>query len=244
MGVDLAKLLAGKQRLLLGELETGREIWEHPGSRGDTTEIDWRGPIAEFLPKRYAVTRAFVLDSNGDRSEQIDLVVHDAHFCPLLFEQGDDRFIPAESVYAVFEIKQELTRDHMLYAAEKVASVRRLSRTNQPIVHAGGEYAPRELFQIIGGILAYQSSWSPPFGDPLKEALKDGDADGRLDLGCAAIHGGFATSWEGNEPTISTSEPASSLMFFLLRLFAELQRRGSVPAIDLAAYAQPLESDS
>lgn len=241
MTVDLTAVLAARQRALIAELEVGREAFEHPLAIGDSAEIDWEGALRSFLPKRYAVNRAFVMDAHGATSEQIDLVIHDAHFCPLLFEHGGHRYIPAESVYAAFEIKQKLDRNLILYAADKAATVRRLHRTNLPITHAGGEFPPRPLFRILAGILAYKSDWSPPFGGPFRSALADGPEPGRLDLGCAAVHGGFAATYAANGVAVETSGPDGSLMFFLLRLFASLQQLGSVPAIDLAAYSASLK---
>lgn len=64
-----------------------------------------------------------------------------------------------ESVYAVIEAKQNLTRANIIYAGRKAASVRRLHRTSAPIVHAGGTYPiVREPFPIIAGIVSYTSS--------------------------------------------------------------------------------------
>jgi hypothetical protein len=131
-------------------------------------------------------------------------VIHDAHFCPLLFEQAGHRYIPAESVYAVFEVKPELTRQYILYAAEKAASVRSLRRTSVPIVHAGGTFKPRKPFEILGGILATRSGWSPPFGRAFEKALQECDPAGRLDIGAVAEHGAFEVLYgDGKPPTVT-----------------------------------------
>jgi hypothetical protein len=243
MAVDLRQLLIAKQKALAAGLEAGREVFEHPGAKGDVAEFDWRGALSEFLPRRYAVSNAFILDSQGEVSDQIDIVIHDAHYCPLLFERGEQRYIPAESVYAVFEVKQELASGTVRYAIEKAASVRDLHRTSLPIVHAGGEYTAREPFDILAGILALRSSWSPPFGDPFEAALGGGNGRGRLDLGCAVVHGAFDVRHTNGGREITTSEPEASLMFFLLHLFGRLQQLGTVPAVDLAEYARDLEAN-
>lgn len=126
--VDLRTLLLAKQEILSSHLAASSAHW-HPGAKGDVAEVNWQAALDGrhgrdgFLPGRYAVSSAYVIDSDGNRSEQIDLVIHDAHFCPLLFEQAGHRYIPAESVYAVFEIKPEISRDYVLYAGQKAASV-------------------------------------------------------------------------------------------------------------------------
>ena len=44
----------------------------------------------------------------------------------------------------------------------------------------------------MGGLLAFESEWTPPLGEPLIRALERPDSsDGRLDLGCVAAHGIF-----------------------------------------------------
>jgi len=46
---------------------------------------------------------------------------------------------------------------------------------------------------------------------------------------------------DDGEPTVTTSEPEAGLMFFLTRLYTRLQQLGTVGAVDLSAYARPLE---
>ena len=189
--VDLSQLFEVKQQEMLGRLLGVRSVVTHPGEKGVATEENWRGLLAGYLPNRYQVDRGFVVDVDGLRSDQIDAVVFDGQYSPMLFNDGGVRFIPAESVYAVLEVKQELNRGNLEYAANKVASVRRLRRTSVPIVHAGGEYQPKEPFRILGGILTTSSEWKPPLGSPFQDALAGLQQEGRLDFGCALQHGAF-----------------------------------------------------
>ena len=243
--IDLHQLLMQKQEQLATQLHAA-DVLEHPVAKGDVGELNWQAALdgrhgqAGFLPGRYAVSGAFIIDSNSATSDQIDLVIHDAHFCPLFFEAGGNRYIPAESVYAVFEVKPELTRDYVLYAAEKAASVRALRRTSVPIVHAGGEFSPREPFEILAGVLARRSSWSPPLGDSLVTALADANPQGRLDIGATTESGAFEVSYGAASPELTISDPDAGLMFFLTHLYTRLQQLGTVTAIDLAEYGRPL----
>jgi hypothetical protein len=243
MTVDLHTLLLRQQTLLL-ERTNAREVFDHPVAKGDAVEFPWRQVIEEFLPGRYCVDGAFVLDSNGDASDEIDLVIYDRQFSPLLFEEADRRYVPAESVYAAFEIKPETNREYVRYAADKVASVRRLCRTSVEIPHAGGTYAAKELPHIIGGLLTVDSGWSPPFGSSFEEALGGASTEGRLDLGCAARAGGWTAGYAEDGILTSVSESDAALMFFLLALFQRLRSVGTVPALDLDAYGRSLEASS
>lgn len=250
MAVDLPKLLRLHQEKLLTDLALSREAFENAEAKGDATESHWRELIEGFLPKRYQATPAFVLDCDGNKSDFIDIVIHDRQYCPLLFEEGNQKYIPAESVYAAFEIKQNLSKNHIEYAAAKGESVRALRRTSLDIVHAGGKHGPRPLFEILTGILVLDSEWKPPLGEPFAQAIHATAGErSRINLGCCLRHGAFNVNWDeqpAQPPQITASEPDVSLMFFLMALFTQLQRLGTVPAIDLNAYgrslASPLES--
>jgi hypothetical protein len=221
-----------------------RATVEHTGEMGSASEADWCAALTEFLPTRYQVSRAFVIDSTGATSDQLDVVVHDRHFCPLFFEtSAGARYIPVESVFGVFEAKQEMTRGHVDYAAAKIASVRRLYRTNAEIVDRGRRREPREPFDTLGGLLTLESSWTPPFGDPFRDALDAHAADGleRLDLGCALRHGAFEVL--PDDGNVEVGEGRGALVYFLTRLFHRLQVIGSPMAIDLREYSRSLRAD-
>jgi hypothetical protein len=239
---DLSQLLLGLQERLATELKVGRQVIGHPGAKGAVSESEWCRTISQFLPTRYEITNAIIIDADGNTSDFIDLVIYDQHHSPLLFEQEGFRYIPAESVYAIFEVKQELDRSNVEYAKEKARSVRRLRRTSAPFVNAGGHTEARALFRIAAGILTTTSGWSPALGDPLEEALATADDDGQLELGCVITDGSFEATYDENGGiTLDRSKPEASLMFFLLRLFEHLRQMGTVPAIDLREYGRSLE---
>jgi hypothetical protein len=54
------------------------------------------------------------------------------------------------------------------------------------------EYFRRSRFPISsGGLLTFESDWSPALDQPLVDALAASPDKGRLDLGCVAAHGSF-----------------------------------------------------
>ena len=176
-----------------------------------------------------------MVDSNGSFSEQIDVVVFDQQYSPFIFHYQGQIVIPAESVYAAFEAKQSINAGEVGYAQKKVASVRRLYRTSLPIPHAGGTFPPKPLPHILGGLLTFESDWNPPLGQPLTEALRGGEPDGRLDLGCVAAHGTFSCNAKDCHTITPQGKPATA---FLLELIAKLQSTATVPMIDIRAYAR------
>ena len=241
---DLTGAFFNRQAKLQADLGIA-DIASHPGTTGDDTELNWLHMLEEFLPRRYGVSQAFVVDSTGTQSEQIDVVIHDRHFSPLLFEVGTACFIPAESVYAAFEVKQELDKGSIEYAADKIATVRGLHRTTASVPHAGGMYDPIDPRRIIGGILTRRSDWSPPFGDAFENCLRDLDARDPatmtwgLDIGCTVADGGFTITRDKHTLAmveIDHSGPDVALIYFVMRLLRALQAVGSAPAIDYDAY--------
>lgn len=197
------------------------------------------GIFDAYLPSRYKSAKAFVVDSRGSFSDQIDIVVYDAQYSPPIFLYEKQTIIPAESVYAVFEAKQTLNAEHVEYARQKVASVRRLCRTSLPIPHAGGTYPDKKPVHIRGGLLALDSDWKPAFGDPLSESLGSGEDCDSLDLGCVATRGYF--EFDEQKQEYETHEPSKPSTAFLFALISQLQSSGTVSMIDMRAYARWLD---
>ena len=231
---SLSRLLAGLHHDIERRLATARETFGHPGTKGTASEHVWLELLQTYLPRRYQVESTHVVDSKGEFSDQIDVVVFDRQYSPFIFKFEEAIIVPAESVYAVFEAKQSISANQVGYAQKKVASVRRLHRTSLPIPHAGGTYPPRPLPHILGGLLTFESEWTPGLGEPLKDALACG-AEKRLDLGCVAAHGTFSCDEAGSYAIVQGGKPATAL---LLELIARLQSSATVPMIDVRAYAR------
>ena len=180
------------------------------------------GLFQTYLPQRYKAESAHIVDSEGQFSEQIDVVVFDRQYSPFIFKYLGQTIIPSESVYAVFESKQTISKREVIYAKKKVASVRKLRRTSIPIPHAGGVYPPKPLPHIFGGLLTFDSEWKPPLGEPLLNSLRQGTQTGRLDIGCVAAHGIFAIEGDENYVVKPKEKPATS---FLLELIARFTNK-------------------
>jgi hypothetical protein len=232
----LQKLYTSLQEQLESDLRIGQKALIHPVSKGDSSEKDWLNILTDHLPHRYQASRAFVIDSLGKKSEQIDIVIYDRQYTPVLYNKNDQRLIPAESVYAVFEVKPNLNRQNVLYAGKKAASVRKLHRTSAEIAYAAGKYEPRPLFPIIGGVLTYKSEWTSGLGKSLTNILRTLEINSRLDIGCVVTVGTFEAKYTAAKVEITNSRPEMSLASFLFCLLAKLQGLATVPAIDYKQY--------
>jgi hypothetical protein len=231
---SLSTILAKLHEDIERKLETVRESLDHPVTKGDASESVWLELFETYLPARYQAKRAFVVDSLGQFSQQIDVVIFDRQYSPFIFNYQNQLVIPAESVYAVFEAKQTMNANNIHAAQGKVNSVRCLHRTSLPIPHAGGVYPAKPPISIIGGLVTFESDWTPAFGEPFRKAIVDNDPNRLLDIGCVAAHGYFHLR-EDNFPDVhNENKPATA---FLFKLISQLQFSGTVPMIDVQAYA-------
>jgi hypothetical protein len=233
---SLSQLLASLHEDIEQRLQTSRKTFGHPGTKGDASESVWLELLDTYLPQRYRAATAHVVDSLGAFSDQIDVVVFDRQYSPFIFSYQGQTIVPAESIYAVFEAKQSINAAHVQYAQAKVATVRRLHRTSLPIPYANGTYPPKPLIPIVGGLLTFESDWTPPLGEALERALSNGTVEERLDLGCVAAHGHFNFDVPAQQHRLMLEgKPATA---FLFNLISQLQFSGTVPMIDVQAYAK------
>jgi hypothetical protein len=152
-------------------------------------------------------------------------------------DQQAHRFIPAEAVYCVLEVKPTINKQYLDYAADKAQSVRVLERTSVPIVHAGGEFPPKPLFPIIAGIIATTVDWADGLAsESFRTNLATLNGPRALDCGLALSDRAFDT-FGG---TLQVTDAHGSLAAFLFRLIQRLQSLGTVPAIDWNKYASVL----
>src|SRR5260370_28675699 len=98
----LRESFATDQECLVTKLKSSNRI-THTGDRGEVNEQHFIDFLRKYLPNRYTVEKGIVLDSEGNVSDSIDVVVFDRQYTPTLLDNDKHRYIPAEDVYAVFE---------------------------------------------------------------------------------------------------------------------------------------------
>jgi hypothetical protein len=226
----LAEVFYYVQKEMQAQLALGSQF-EHPTASGAAAEQVWLNALTRYLPKRYTAAPAFVIDSHGRRSRQIDIAIFDNLYSPLLFPHASGLHVPAESVHAVFEVKQSVSRQSIADAQKKASSVHALRR--YPVrVLSGHTLKTVRAEPILTGLLATTSIWTPGTFKKNLRAIPH-----HLDIGCALEHGSF----ERNK-NLTISTPEESLIYFILRLLERLRAQGTAPAPDLMKYARNLAS--
>jgi hypothetical protein len=252
--LDFSEVFLRVQQEMIAQMAVGG-LFEHASSAGDATEQHWIDLFTRYLPMRYRATPAFVVDSTGRRSRQIDIAIFDNLYSPLLFPHSSGLHIAAESVYAVFEVKPTISRQWIRDAGEKAASVRALRRTSVPVIAGGTPRSAIPPSPILAGLLATGSVWSAEtFEENVRRALASASPSERLDLGCSLQHGAFECLVGQAVPParsrarqlaaslkITVSSPDESLIFFVLRLLERMRAMGT-PAADLMEYGRSLRS--
>ncbi len=265
--IDLKLLFEGLQNQMNSQLNTNREFITHPGSKGDVLENAWIEWLKKYLPNRYSVDKAIVIDCEGNISHQIDIVIYDNWFTPFIFSQNGFHYIPAEGVYAVFEVKPDIQgnvgeQSYIEYASDKIESVRQLKRTSTTMINSGKQTNARPLTKIIGGILTSTNSFSHSNNETIIKHLKKHMGLKGIDIGCIADYASFYVDYEGKEDVneydfqkryldyyqlrqikdVMFSDKENSLVSFFLQLTRYLQQAiGTIPAIDLNAYSKAID---
>ena len=233
----LQNSLSIEQKLLQVKLELSSQSISHAGTMGSVNEEHFISVLRKYLPNRYAIDTGIVIDSKGSTSHQIDVIIYDKQYTPTLLDQKSHRYIPAEAVYALFEVKPTINKQYLDYAGEKAESVRVLHRTSIQIIHAGGKYAPKKLCPIVAGIVSSKIDWTDGFSGKSFHSNHSSLVGNKvLDCGLA-VSGDCFDIFDGK---IRTGPNGNALSYFLFRLLQKLQSLGTVPAIDWNEYANIL----
>lgn len=240
---DLRGAFLARQKALSTALGVAVEFTDHGTTIGNASEANWHTMLRDFLPARYGVGPVTVVDSAGSKSQQIDLAIWDSQYSPNWFTSpGGDRFVPAESVYAVFEVKPKIDKTYVEYAGVKIQSVRDLKRVPAQIHHLGGRTsAPDPASKpILGGILALRSGWTSGLaGAAGRKAVLSQTGSQRLDVGIALDDLSFD---HHVDDSLHFSPEGTQLIFFAIRLFQRLQPIATAFSPEMLAYEQALHA--
>ncbi len=218
--IDLAGVFHRIQDEMIASLSVDR-LFHHSGTHGAALEQDWLKLFHLYLPKRYSAAPAFVINSAGNCSRQIDIAVFDNLASAPLFPHPGGVYVPIESVYAVFEVKASLNTTAATNAGAKAASVRALLETPRP---------------ILAGVVASDAK-PRGFEGSVQERIQNLPPGHELDLGCILTVAAFE-----NADRMVVSPPEEALIFFLLRLIDRLDNLGPAPRVDLMQYARGVAS--
>lgn len=228
---DIPGVFRRAQAKMVADLAVG-DAFLHQGTKGAASEQQWQALLEHYLPKRYRVSPAFVINASGQRSRQIDLAIYDNFWFSPIFPHAAGVHIPIESVYAILEVKAHFTGVTIQDAGLKAASVRALQPGRA----------------VIAGILAANPGRTTrSFQRSLESALRKLPSGHEIDFGCILGRGSFECSkveHPGSEPTshLTVSERDETLIFLILRLLSRLSQMDAAPPMHLMRYGARVQS--
>lgn len=126
-----AEIFAQAARKLRSDFEALTVI-PHKASKGHEAEEIIRRFLNGHLPKRFAAGSGFIIDPLGAVSNQTDVVVYDAHNCPVYRASDSAAIFPSNNVAIVVEVKSRLNKEAIEDAAAKIAKIKAMSKSKPP----------------------------------------------------------------------------------------------------------------
>lgn len=134
----LSKFYQNKVEEIKLRYENICEFVKHNGEKGVENEqiiIDF---LKDFLPQSYSIGRGFLIDKNGNTSNQCDIVIYDNFYNPNLIKLNSNTYFPVESVYCVIEVKTTLRDGDWKKSFEDMQKIQKLDFIEENITFTKG----------------------------------------------------------------------------------------------------------
>ncbi|MFG3030430.1 DUF6602 domain-containing protein [Streptomyces sp. NPDC048253] len=172
---------------LQAEVDGFNKLIGHAGEQGRENELSLSRLLENLIPKRLGIGSGVIIDKEGRRSNQSDIIIYDLADQPTLMAQSSQVIFPVEVVHAVIEVKTNLTASEVEDCAKKKRSVDALSSS-------GGGHSPHF------SVLAYDA-WASP--DTVAKHLRRVPETERPDSICILNPGLYGQSVENTPETFS-----------------------------------------
>jgi hypothetical protein len=157
------------------EADVFSRLVAHNGEIGRANEIALAQLVTSLLPSSVGVGTEIVIDSLGNRSKQMDIIVYERASQPQILAHSTQLLFPVETVHAAIEVKTTVDLAAITDTGEKAASLRALSPQGRQ---------SKPLFALFG----YAAAGSPVTCARELNKLPD---DRRPDLACILDPGLF-----------------------------------------------------
>lgn len=106
--------------------DTKKNGLRHPGEFGTYRESIVADLLQGFLPQHLAIDTGFIVNSSGEVSKQIDLIIYNPFLTPPLESKRRQRFFPVETVVAVGEVRSSVSKPSFNEALQRISEVKEL----------------------------------------------------------------------------------------------------------------------
>ncbi|MGF7117400.1 DUF6602 domain-containing protein [Methanobacterium oryzae] len=163
--MDIVGIFDEVSKTMRSDFEKARKaIEKHPGLKGSSFEETFKEFLREYLPESLDISTGLLVDSNGNFSKQLDVIISDKAKTPIFFRSGNIRVIPIECAYAIIEIKASLNSKELDKAFENMKSVKNLEKKayykpKGAIIYSDNLYGKEwEIWPVNYYIFAYDST--------------------------------------------------------------------------------------
>lgn len=131
-------------KVLKSSFDVSNSIADHSGILGDARESFIRDILKRFLPNNILIGSGQIVDCQGNKSKQIDIIIYRNDF-PILRTFGSSDVYLIEGVVATIEVKSHLNEETLYQALENCKSVRSLIPS---FIKASIDYYSNELYSL------------------------------------------------------------------------------------------------
>ena len=115
----------------------------HGTTIGGFREDIWREMFEQIIPRKFVIEQSvFIIDSEGNVSNEVDLAIFDETYTPYIFRYGRLKFLPIEAVAVVVECKSTSLKPTIL--KEWGESIEKLKTSSLSYVRIAGKIARGE----------------------------------------------------------------------------------------------------
>jgi hypothetical protein len=126
--MDLKEIFDEVSSQMKSDFVKAQKSLAHSGLKGDANEETVKKFLREYLPKTLDITTGTLVDSKGNQSRQLDIIICDSAKTPIFFQSGETRVIPIECTYTVIEVKAYLDKAELEKSYKNMQSVKALEK--------------------------------------------------------------------------------------------------------------------
>jgi len=200
------------------DLERARQSLHQPGLKGESFEETFRKFLDEYLPKALNISTGILVDSSGNETCQLDVIISDSTKTPVFYRSGNIRVIPVECAYAVIEVKANLDTNELDKIFKNMESVRSLKKVAyyKPagITYVDNLYGKEwEIWPINYYVFGYDSIDIKLLAEYINKKHKEKNLleDSRIDIVCV-LDKGVILNQLSNGTVDALPQPKSKLL--------------------------------
>lgn len=230
--LEIMSLAAKEMNLSLAQI---RAALSHNLSKGEAAEESVRKFFRRYLPASLGVTKGQVIDSTGQRTKQLDVIIYDLAHTPMLFASEEDghRLVPVEGVVAVVEVKSSVGAGDAQGIVNNMLSVKQLNKAAyipqpsllvQPTVTMYGRTS--DHFPTMYFLFAFECANLANFLLDLRAQMENLPVWERVDMACMLSKGvlinaqpsGSFSATPSAESSLKMHETENALLIFYMMI--------------------------